>query len=51
MVLEDTEYFSTKFWYLKKNSVRDNFKTHFLVEVWCEYVYGVQGNPSSWYML
>ncbi len=23
MVLEDTEYFSTKFWYLKKNLVRD----------------------------
>ena len=23
MVLEDTEYFLTKFWYLKKNLVRD----------------------------
>ena len=26
MVLEDTKYFSTKFWYLKKNLVRDRWR-------------------------
>ncbi len=51
MVVEDTEYFSTKSWYLKKNFVRDLFRRIPGLEVWYADVYGIQGNQSSWNML